>query len=151
MITKQLHKTIAKLREDIPQFKFNTAISALMVFINQAEKEGMTKATYKTFLKLLAPFAPHLTEELWEIAGEEGSIHLEKYPTAEENLLVDTETTLAVQINGKMRGNVTVRPDAPQEEVLKAIQSEARFQKYLGGEIAKIIYVPKKIINLIVR
>ena len=150
-ITKQLHKTIAKLREDIPQFKFNTAISAMMIFINQAEKEGITKATYKMFLKLLAPFAPHLTEELWEITGETDSIHLEKYPVAEENLLVDTETTLAVQINGKMRGSVTVSPDAPQEEVLKAIQSAAQFQKHLGGEIVKVIYVPKKIINLIVR
>jgi leucyl-tRNA synthetase len=150
-VTKQLHKTIAKVASDIPQFKFNTAISSLMVFINLAEKEGVSKASYTTFLKILAPFAPHLCEELWEAQGISTSIHIEAFPEADETLARDTEISIAVQINGKMRGNVTVEPDAPQESVLEKVQTETLFKKYLEGEIIKVIFVSNKIINILIK
>ncbi len=149
-MTKQLHKTIAKLADDIPQFKFNTSISAMMIFINQAEKDGVTQATYETFLRLLAPFAPHLTEELWEALGHTESIHLQQYPEANEALLIDTEVTLAVQINGKMRGSITVPKDSEETQVVKAVQESGDFTRHLTGPVAKVIYVPGKIINLII-
>jgi leucyl-tRNA synthetase len=149
-MTKHLHKTIAKVYEDVPQFKFNTAISALMVYINAAEKEGVSSASYEVFLKLLAPFAAHLTEELWEKQGHSDSIHKEAYPQADPALLLETEKTLAVQFNGKMRGSLTVRAEATEEEVVAEICKDAHLSKYLSGEIRKVIFVPGKIINLII-
>ena len=150
-VTRLLHKTIKKVRDDIESFKFNTAISSMMIFINAAEKRGLAKSSYKTFITLLAPFAPHLCDELWEQTGESSSIHMATFPEANEELAKDTQANIPVQINGKMRGNVLVETEAQQEDVLKAVQSEAHFQKYLEGEIAKVIYVPGKIINLIVK
>lgn len=149
-VTRTLHKTIKKVSEDIEAFKFNTAISAMMIFVNAAEKEGLTRESYTTFLKLLAPFAPHLTEELWESTGNTTTIHRETYPTADSMLIEDALISLAVQINGKMRGTVSTAPNANESDVLALIKSDASFSKYLEGEIKKSIYVPKKIINLIV-
>jgi leucyl-tRNA synthetase len=109
-VTRQLHKTIKKVGLDIEEHKFNTAVSAMMIFVNLAEKEGLTRATYGTFLKILAPFAPHLTEEIWHEIGTTTSIHLESFPEVDEALAVDALVTIGVQINGKMRGTVTVSP-----------------------------------------
>jgi leucyl-tRNA synthetase len=150
-VTKQLHKTIAKVSADIPQYKFNTAISALMIFINLAEKEGLSKYSYETFLKLIAPFAAHLSEELWEAMGKQTSIHMETFPVADESLAKDAQVSIAVQINGKMRGNVAVEPDALQEQVLLKVRAESSLAKYLEGEIAKVIFVPNKIINILIK
>ncbi len=149
-VTKTLHKTLTKVSTDVPLFKFNTAISAMMIFINLAEKEGLTVGTYETFLRMLAPFAPHLTEEIWEDLGHSASIHLEQFPQADASLTTDTEVTYAVQINGKMRGNVTIEAEALEDEVLSLIRADESFKKHLTGEIRKVIFVPKKIINLIV-
>lgn len=151
--TKLLHKTILKVTSDIEQYKFNTAISALMVFVNDIEKNNCTKETYATFLRLLAPFAPHLTEELWEQAGNTTSIHEASWPEADTALAADDVVTLAVQINGKMRGTVMVAPDAPQDEVLATVESDAGLAARLAegspGSPEKVIYVPGKIINII--
>ncbi|HMO82916.1 MAG TPA: class I tRNA ligase family protein [Candidatus Paceibacterota bacterium] len=147
--TRLLHKTIKKVADDIEGFKFNTAISAMMIFINQAEKEGITNDDYLTFLKILAPFAPHLTEELWQQSGKKDSIHLESFPTADVSLLKDEEITIGVQINGKMRGTITISPTASEAEamaVLPAIITE----RIPGGIPKKVIYVKGRILNLIV-
>lgn len=150
--TKLLHKTIKKVKEDIETFKFNTAISSMMIFVNQIEKDGLSKESYKIFLKLLAPFAPHLTEELWEALGHNESIHLSEYPTYSEEQALDNEVTIGVQINGKSRGSITVAIDAREEEVLQAAKSEAGLKKYLdGSEINKVIYVPGRILNLVIK
>jgi len=148
--TKQLHKTIKKVNEDITTFKFNTAISAMMMFVNHVEKSGITKDDYETFLKLLAPFAPHLTAELWVGIGKTESIHLTKFPEADESLVVDDIVTIAVQVNGKMRGTIAVSPEASEAEALEAARHSEGVEKYLTGEIRKVIYVPGKILNLIV-
>ncbi len=149
-VTKLLHKTIEKVCTDVPQYKFNTAISAMMILLNSAEKEGMSQASYKTFLKLLAPFAPHLTEELWSALGHTKSIHLETFPVAEESLTHDDTVNLAVQINGKMRGTLLVSADAEEGEVKTLVLEQTQFTKYMEGEIRNVIYVPKRIINFIV-
>lgn len=147
---KLLHKTILKVTEDINAFKFNTAISAMMMFVNHVEKSGITLEDYETFLQVLAPFAPHLTAELWVGTGKSGSIHLCDFPIADESLVVDDIVTIAVQVNGKMRGTITVSPEAPEADVLEAAHSNEAIEKYLTGDIRKVIYVPGKILNLIV-
>ena len=150
--TTLLHKTIKKLADDIQEYKFNTGVSALMILLNQAEKAGLTKESYDVFLRLLAPFAPHLTEELWHEAGNTDSIHQEDFPVFDSKLAKDTEVTIGVQINGKMRGEATVSPEATEAEVLAVAKESANVATYLeGAEVVKIIYVPSRIINIIVK
>jgi leucyl-tRNA synthetase len=121
-----------------------------MVFINHAEKEGLTRLSYATYLKLLAPFAPHLTEELWSNLGQTTSIHLESTPTFNEALLNSDTVTIGVQINGKMRGTITISPDATEGEALARVQEDSALSAKLTTPPKKIIYVPRKILNLIV-
>lgn len=149
-VTRQLHKTIQKVTNDIATYKFNTAISTLMILTNMIERNGATEATYRIFLRLLAPFAPHLAEELWERAGHTTSIHTEEWPTPSEDLLIDEEVTLAVQFNGKMRGTVTIDADATEEVVLERIKEDKKLkERILSKQITKVIYIPGKIINII--
>jgi leucyl-tRNA synthetase len=149
--TRLLHKTIAKVRGDIEGFKFNTAISAMMIFVNQAEKYGLNKASYLTFIKLLAPFAPHLTDHIWGQEGNRDSIHLEVYPEADPSLLKDTEITLGVQVNGKLRGTITLAPDATEETATNLAFANPDIQRYVEGKTPKkVVYVPGKILSLII-
>lgn len=151
-VTKLLHKTIAKVRSDIPQYKFNTAISAMMTFINLAEDTTVTRDTYERFIVLLAPFAPHLTEELWAQIGHGTSIHTESYPEPDMALAADTEVTIGVQVNGKMRGSITIPVDAAETDAVAAAQADEHVLRHLAqGEVRKIIYVPNRILNLIVK
>jgi leucyl-tRNA synthetase len=150
-VTRQLHKTIIKVGQDIADFKFNTAISAMMIFVNLAEKAGLTKASYEMFVRLLAPFAPHLTEEIWQELGHSSSIHLETYPVGEESLARDSEVVIGVQVNGKLRGDITVAPDASESTALELARGDQNITKYVsGGTIKKVIYIPGKILNIIV-
>src|SRR6056297_2143743 len=149
--TRQLHKTIKKVAADIEGFKFNTAVSAMMVFVNVAEKEGLTQAEYETFLQVLAPFAPHLTEELWHQAGKPSTIHHEAFPEYDEARTVDSEVTIGVQINGKVRGDVTITVDATEALALSAAGDTPQIARYLAdSEIQKVIYKPGKILNVMV-
>lgn len=150
-MTRAIHKTIKKVQGDIHEFKFNTAISAMMVYLNAAEKEGMSEASYETFLKVLAPFAPHLCEELWSARGKTGSIHTESVPTYDTALVATTTVTIGVQVNGKLRGNVTLAPDAEEAVAVAAARSLEAVEKWLEGSVAKVIYVPGKILNFIVQ
>lgn len=149
-VTRQLHKTIKKVGADIVEHKFNTAVSAMMIFVNQAEKEGLTKETFIAFLAVLAPFAPHLTEEIWHEMGHSQSIHRESFPVADEALATDTEVTLGVQINGKMRGTITLSPTASETEAVTAALADTSIASRVGEKgPTKVIYVPGKILNLI--
>jgi len=151
-VKRQLHKTIKKVREDTASFKFNTAISAMMVFVNLVEKENLSRESYLNFLRLLAPFAPHLTEELWQEQGNSKSIHLENYPEADEKLAVDDVVTIGVQINGKLRGQITISPEADETIARKAVDDNSELQKYLeNGSIVKFIYVKGRIVNVVLR
>lgn len=150
-ITRLLHKTIKKVRSDIEEFKFNTAVSAMMIFVNATEKSVLSKESYEAFIKLLAPFAPHLTEELWAECGQTTSVHLETYPEADEDLAIDETVTIGVQINGKSRGSITIAPDADEAEAVMVAKSEPALAKYfVEGEITKVIYVPGRILNLMI-
>lgn len=151
-MTTLLHKTIKKVREDIEAFKFNTAISTMMIYVNAAEKESLTKESYEAFLKVLAPFSPHLTEELWAEAGHATSIHLEGYPEFNSSLTVDEEVSVAVQVNGKARGVITIAPDAAEEVAMAAAKADPAVQKHLGdGVVDRVVYVPGRILNIVTK
>ncbi len=148
--TTMLHKTIKKVGEDIASFKFNTAISAMMIFMNQVEKGGLSTRSYASFLRLLAPFAPHLTEELWHEAGNTESIHVAQFPEFDEVMAKDETITIGVQVNGKHRGEITIAPDATKEAAeAAALENEALASKLTGKTFKKVIYVPARILNFI--
>ncbi len=151
-VTKILHKTIKKVTADIEGLRFNTAISALMIAVNECEKiESLTREQYKIFLQLLAPFAPHATEELWSMTGEKKSIHISKWPEYDAALAHDDEVTIVVQVNGKMRGSFTSPNGAAKEDLENTAKNMPEIQKWLEGKpICKIIVVPGRLVNIVV-
>lgn len=150
-VTSLLHKTIKKVSEDIENFKFNTAVSAMMIFVNAAEKEGLASESYRSFLRILAPFAPHLTEELWSKSTATGSIHSAAWPVFDPDLAVDSEVTIGVQVNGKVRGDITISPEAREEEAVAAAHDVSSLKPYLAdADVQKIIYKPGRILNFII-
>jgi len=149
-VIRQLHKTIKKVSEDIESFKFNTAVSAMMIFINVAEKEGLSGQTYNCFLRLVAPFAPHLTEELWSNRSTTNSIHQAQFPSYDAALAKDDVVTIGVQIDGKSRGDITLPPDATQEEAMELVKANTGLAgKVSDAKITKVIYVPGRILNIL--
>jgi leucyl-tRNA synthetase len=147
-----LHQTIKKVGEDIEAFKFNTAVSQMMIFLNAVEKEGsVTKKQWEMFLKILAPFAPHVTDELWEMLGHTESIHTSAWPSYDPAKTVANTVTVAVQINGKTRATVELSTNASQDEALTAARAHADVAPKLAqGKEVRAIYVPGKIINFVV-
>ncbi len=147
---KVLHETILKVTEAIEDLRFNVAISQMMILVNQLQKsEGYSLDTIKTLLQLLAPFAPHLAEELWESLGGKPSIVNESWPQARKELLVSDEITIVFQVNGKLRGEGQFPKDVDKESVISAAKADAKVQTFLEGkEIVKEIYVPGKLVNL---
>lgn len=149
-LERPLNITIQKVGNDITEFKFNTAISQMMILQNEIDAvKKVGKNQYESYLKLLAPFAPHITEELWHELGHTTSIHLESWPTYDTSKLVSDTVTVAIQIAGKTRGTVTVSRGAGEEEVLSAAQSEAKIKPYLPETPSKTIFVKDRILNLI--
>jgi leucyl-tRNA synthetase len=151
-VAGSLHRTIKKVTEDIEALRFNTAISALMEFLNLLEEEGGVSAeTAKTFVLLLAPLAPHLAEELWESLGNRDFAIEQKWPAFDPKLAKTSTVAIAIQVNGKVRGEIEVSADASKEEVLREAKAHPNVQKFLGGkEIKKEILVPQKLVSLVV-
>ncbi|HPF50544.1 MAG TPA: leucine--tRNA ligase [Draconibacterium sp.] len=151
-VAKLLHQTIQKVESDIENLKFNTGIAALMVFNNLAYKKGkVTKETAKTFAKILAPYAPHIGEELWSLYGNTETLAYETWPQVDESLLTEDTHEYPVSFNGKMRFKIELPLDMSQAEVEKAVLSDPRSAKWLEGvSVRKFIFVPKKIINIAV-
>jgi len=147
-----LHRTIKKVGMDIEAFKFNTAVSQIMIFLNKAEEVGkIGKDQWIIFLRLLAPFAPHITEELWEQTKESFSIHLSSWPQFDENLISENENEIVVQVNGKRRGSFVIEANASEDEVKeKALTLKAVVVALAGKEPKRVVFVPSKIINLVV-
>lgn len=145
-----IHRAIKKVTEDIPKLKFNTAISALMMYINDAEKNGVTKSQYERLLRILAPFAPHMAEELWHNIGNTASIHLEEWPVYEEKYLADDTVKIAIQIDGKTRGDVSVAADA-DEKTIETAAAQVVADRLAGVDVARVIVVPKRLINFVLR
>jgi len=150
---KVLHETILKVTEAIEDLRFNVAISQMMILINQLQKvESYSKESIKILIQLLAPFAPHLSEELWESLGGKPSIANEPWPQARKELLVSDEITIVFQVNGKLRGEGQFPKDVDKDSVISAAKADAKVQSFLEGkEIMKEIYVPGKLVNLAVK
>lgn len=149
---KLLHKTIKKVTEDIEHMRFNTAISSMMIFTNHCYKVGtVTKETAGTFALLLSPFAPHLGEEIWSRLGHTTTLAYASWPSFDEALAKDDLITVAVQVNGKLRGTLEVAPDIAQADVIEMAKADENVKKFLTGAIVKEIYVPGKIVNLVVK
>lgn len=147
-----LHKTIKKVSEDIENFHFNTAISEMMIFINEAEKEKeISKNQYIEFLKLLAPFAPHITEEIWRKFGHKKSIHLTNWPKYSKAKIKEKTFSLIVQINGKVRDQFEAPCGISENEAKDLTLKRENVNKWIGGKlIKKVIWVPNKLINIVI-
>ena len=147
------HKTIKKVSEDIENMKFNTAIAALMALLNEIYDAGaITKCEIKAYAKLLAPFAPHVAEEIWETIGGEGLIALAEWPSFDEAKTVDATIEVPVQVCGKVRAIIMIAKDATAEDAIAAAKADERVQEFLDGKaIIKEIYVPGKIINIVAK
>ncbi len=150
-IEKTLHKTIKKVTEDIESMSFNTAISAMMILVNELYKHNThSKKVLLPLVQLLAPFAPHMSEELWEKMGGTGFVALATWPTFKPEFCLDNVITLGVQVNGKMRGTIDVAPDATENMALEAAYMVTTVQNALNGQKPKkVIYKAGKILNLI--
>ncbi|MEI8061707.1 MAG: leucine--tRNA ligase [bacterium] len=147
-----LHKTIKKVGQDIQGFSHNTAISSMMILLNALESEAsVDKKTYETLLLILAPFTPHITDDLWSQLGHKKSIHLEVWPTYDESKLISDSFKIMIQVNGKIRGSLET--NNPEEAfVIKAAKEKPEIKKYLdGNEIIKEIYVKNKLVNFVVK
>ncbi len=148
-----LHRTIRKVSEDIESMKFNTAIAAIMTFVNDVYAAGaIDRASLMTLTKLLCPFAPHICEEMWQELGGEGFCSAASWPEYDEEKTKEATVEIAVQLCGKVRGRLTVPVDATQEDVLAAIQADGTLSPMLAGkQIVKQIYVPGRLCNLVVK
>lgn len=158
-LLKTTHQTIHKVSKDVAELGFNTAIAALMEHVNElyrlkqahgfADKDQWN-SSIATLLQLLAPFAPHITDELWEQLGKTSSIHVSTWPTHDDKYLVSEDMTIAVQVNGKLRGEIVVPTGSPESHVVSAAQAESKVATHLAERtIRKIIYVPGKIVNFV--
>lgn len=147
-----IHRTIKKVSDDIENVKFNTAIASLMSLVNEFADKGCTKADMKALLKLLSPFAPHITEELWNMLRGEGLCCGQPWPEYDEAKTIEAEKTLAVQINGKLRTTVTVPNDCEDSIVINAALEDEKVKRAMEGmKLVKTIVVKNKLINLILK
>jgi leucyl-tRNA synthetase len=150
-LDKVYHQTVKKVTEDYEGIRFNTGISQLMVFINDAYKaETLPKEYMEGFVKLLAPIAPHVAEELWSKIGHEGTISYAKWPTYDESKLVDNEVEIVLQVNGKVRTKLTVARDIGKEDLEKIAMEDETIQSQIEGKtVRKVIAVPGKLVNIV--
>ena len=152
-VLKGLHQTIKKVQSDIENLRFNTAISAMMIFINLVTKKGkITLTTAETFVKVLSPFAPHLSEELWSILGNGNTISYEPWPLVNEEFLKEDVFEYPVSFNGKMRFKIELPVNMDKDEIIKIILNDERSKKWLGdNKPANVIVVPNRIVNIVIK
>ena len=153
---KVIHATIKKVGEDIESLGFNTAIAQMMIFVNAfTHANPRPRSALRTLLQVLNPFAPHLTEELWERLGfgENGSrpLSIEPWPAYDEALLIEDEIEIVLQVNGKVRDKIIVKKEATKEEVEAAARASSKIAEWTAGkEITKVVVVPGKLVNIVV-
>ncbi|MCL2705318.1 MAG: leucine--tRNA ligase, partial [Spirochaetaceae bacterium] len=152
-LDKLLHKTIKKVTNDTSNLDFNTAISQMMIFINSLYKEDTVNISmWKTFIKLLCPYAPHIAEELWEKAGEKPSLSLQQWPQWDDAKTIEDVVTIVIQINSKNRSEISAPKGIAKEELEKLAVSDERMKKLLEGKtVIKSIVVPDKLVNFVVK
>lgn len=159
-ILRTMHKTVKKVTSDIEkEFQFNTAISSIMELVNalyfykyHANDDGVSLEVYKTLILLLAPITPHLCEEIWEKLGNNECISIHAWPVFDESMIKESSIEIPIQINGKLKGRITVSADAPEDEVKKAVNSDEKISAYLKDkQVVKFIYVKNKIVTIVVK
>lgn len=152
-ILNVLHKTIKKVSDDIQEFKFNTAISSMMIFVNELTGGvQINKADFSKFLLILAPFAPHISEELWQLLGNTGSIFKADWPVCDADLMKDESISLVLQVNGKLRATVEVASDIKEADAKNLALENEIIKKWLEDkEVVKVIFVPGKLINIVIK
>jgi len=152
-LEKIYNQTVKKVTEDYESLNINTAISQMMIFINAVYKEeSFPKYMKEGFIKLLNPICPHIAEEIWELLGHNNTISFESWPTYDETKLVEENFTMVVQVNGKVRGKVVVNSDTTKEEMEKLSLEIENVKSFIGdNEIVKIVTIPKKIVNIVIK
>ena len=152
-LESDFHRTIKKVTEDIEGLKMNTAIAALMSLLNDIQGSGsINRAEFKTYLILLNPFAPHMTEELWQQAGFEGMLNEAEWPKYDEAKCADSTVEIAVQVNGKIKARINVAADIAAPDAIAAAKAENAVAAAIDGKnIVKELYVPKKLVNIVVK
>jgi len=150
-IEKLLHQTIKGIEQDLKKLKYNTAIAKLMILVNKIQKNGCSKDVLSKFSIILSPFAPHLAEELWENLGHQGSVTKQKWPKYDNRLIQEETWDLIIQINGKVRNKIEVKKGISEKEVKELALSQDEIKKWLNNQKPKkIIYIPDRLINLVV-
>ncbi len=152
VINKVVQQSVLKVTEDLDKMSFNTALSQLMVLNNELTKaEKKPKSSVETLLQLLAPFAPHLAEELWQKLGNETPVSLEAWPEADLSALVEDEVEIIIQINGKLKGRITIPADLDRNDYEAQVRAHENFETWLDGKtVRKVIAVPQKLVNVVV-
>lgn len=151
-LSRKVHQTIRGVGQDLERFSFNTAIAKLMELVNEMQKLGTNEEANQMLLLMLAPFAPHLAEELWEIIGQSDSIHEQTWPTFDPALAQEQKINLPIQIGGKKRGTLSVPPDIEQEALLELVKETPSIARHLEGvKMTRVVFVPGKILNIVVR
>ena len=150
---KMMHKAIQKVSNDIEEMKFNTSVATFMTMVNEFYKaKTINKAEYKTFLQLLNPFAPHMTEEIYERIGEKDTIANTKWPEYDEAKTIEDKIEIPVQINGKLKATISINRDADQDEIKQSVNTNETIQNAISGKnVVKEIYVKNKIYNIVVK
>lgn len=147
-----IHRTIKKVSSDIEELKFNTAIAALMALLNDLQEKGCSRGDLKVLLQLLNPFAPHMTDELWERMGFAGILSVQGWPLHEEGKIKQSRITFAIQVNGKLRSTVDLDADSSEEAITEAAKADEKVKKYIAdAAVVKVIVVKGKLVNLIVK
>ena len=152
-VTRSLHACVKKVTDDIESMKFNTAIAAMMTFVNDVYAAGgISRDDLMTFITVMNPFAPHLTEEMHEVLGGKGLLSLKPWPTYDESKLAKTECEIALQVCGKLKGTITLPVDCPEDEAWKLIEESGKLAPFLDGKtVVKRIYIKNKIFNIVAK
>ncbi|MFA6537424.1 MAG: leucine--tRNA ligase [Patescibacteria group bacterium] len=145
-----LNKTIKKVGEDIDDRRFNTAVSAMMIFVNEIYEKGCSYESYKKFIQILHPFAPHLSEEIWQNFGEKEILAKSSWPEFDNDLISSAKIQIGVQVNGKLRDTIEISPDITEEEVKSLVLNSEKIKKHLIGSPKKIIYIKGKIVSVVI-
>jgi leucyl-tRNA synthetase len=155
-LLSKAHRTVEKVSNDLERYSFNTAIAAMMELLNELSSypalgDDASRETLGLFVRILAPFAPHVAEELWERLGREGGVFRSEWPKADPARLVRTEIEIAVQVNGKLRGKLTLPADLGEEEIRQRALALPRVQEAAqGSTIRKVVVVPQRLVNIVI-
>jgi leucyl-tRNA synthetase len=152
VVVRKLHQTIRKVTADTESLDYNTAIAAMMEYVNEVRSaECRVRSAVEPLVILLAPYAPHLAEELWETFGNKTSVFQARWPSHDERLAAEDEVEIAVQVNGKVRARFTVPRGASQEAVVGRAMEEEGVKKFVDGQkVKKVVYVQDRLVNLVV-